>query len=100
MLLVGVGAVIAVFVFLWYDQFLQKNRMKGKIWAQSEEYRRLPLACAGGPLYAISLFWLVGLHLAKIPAKLLISSRSGMDSKIRYPLDRTCCFRHLLWHGH
>jgi hypothetical protein len=24
-----------------------------------EEYRRLPLACIGGPLFAISEFWLV-----------------------------------------
>ncbi|KAI9877635.1 MAG: hypothetical protein M1830_003250 [Pleopsidium flavum] len=55
---IGVGAVIAVFVFLWYDRFLAKSKAQGKTWAQCEEYRRLPLACAGGPLYAVSLFWL------------------------------------------
>ena len=33
--------------------------MMRKVWAQKEEYRRLPLACVGGPLYAISPFWLV-----------------------------------------
>lgn len=58
-LLVGIGAVIAMFVFLWYDRFLIKSKEQGKAWTQREEYRRLPLACAGGPLYAISQFWLV-----------------------------------------
>lgn len=48
-----------MFVFLWYDRFLIKSKEQGKAWAQREEYRRLPLACAGGPLYAISQFWLV-----------------------------------------
>lgn len=59
---VGVGAIIAMFVFLWYDNFLQKSKSQGKAWAQREEYRRLPLACVGGPLYALSQFWLVGFH--------------------------------------
>ncbi|KAM0547513.1 hypothetical protein ACHAPJ_010386 [Fusarium lateritium] len=30
----------------------------GAAWAHKIEYRRLPLACAGGPLIIISLFWL------------------------------------------
>lgn len=47
-----------MFIFFWYDRFLAASKAKGKAWAQEEEYRRLPLACAGGPLYAISLFWL------------------------------------------
>ncbi|MCJ1268852.1 hypothetical protein MMC22_008740 [Lobaria immixta] len=55
---IGIGAAIAMFVFLWYDRFLIKSKEQGKAWTQREEYRRLPLACAGGPLYAISQFWL------------------------------------------
>lgn len=47
-----------MFIFLWYDRFLARSKATGKTWAQREEYRRLPLACIGGPLYAISLFWL------------------------------------------
>jgi hypothetical protein len=47
-----------MFIFLWYDGFLARSKASGKAWAHREEYRRLPLACAGGPLYAISLFWL------------------------------------------
>ena len=49
-------------MFLWYDRFLQKSKVEGKAWAQRDEYRRLPLACAGGPLYAVSQFWLVRFH--------------------------------------
>lgn len=52
------GAVLAVPIFLWYDRFLAKHKAIGKSWALYEEYRRLPLACVGGPLFAISLFWL------------------------------------------
>lgn len=63
---VGVGAFIAVFVFLWYDRFLSQKKAQGKTWAHREEYRRLPLACAGGPLYGLSLFWLVGFPYARI----------------------------------
>ncbi|KAL9010597.1 MAG: hypothetical protein Q9173_004482 [Seirophora scorigena] len=55
---VGLGALLAGVMFFAYDRFLQKNKREGKPWALSEEYRRLPLACAGGPLFAISQFWL------------------------------------------
>lgn len=32
--------------------------MAGKEWTKKEESKRLPLACIGGPLYVLSLFWL------------------------------------------
>ncbi|KAL8827280.1 MAG: hypothetical protein Q9191_003281 [Dirinaria sp. TL-2023a] len=35
-----------------------RAKKKGAHWTSVEEYRRLPLACLGGPLYIISLFWL------------------------------------------
>ncbi|KAJ5333013.1 hypothetical protein MYU51_005273 [Penicillium brevicompactum] len=54
---IGVGAVLACFVFLWYDGFLARAKARNASWAYIEEYRRLPLACIGGPLYVISLFW-------------------------------------------
>lgn len=62
---VGIGALIAVPIFLCYDSYLQKSKVQGKNWAQNEEYRRLPLACAGGPLFAISQFWLVSKRFTK-----------------------------------
>lgn len=53
-----IGAVIALFIFLYYDRILQRAKQRGAHWTYIEEYRRLPLACLGGPLYVISLFWL------------------------------------------
>ncbi|KAF4635841.1 hypothetical protein G7Y89_g2250 [Cudoniella acicularis] len=55
---IGGGTVSAIALFLWYDAFLRKAQKQGKAWTQKEESRRLPLACVGGPLYVISLFWL------------------------------------------
>lgn len=52
------GSISAIGVFLWYDAFLRKAQRQNKPWTQKEESRRLPLACLGGPLYVISLFWL------------------------------------------
>ncbi|KAJ5728192.1 hypothetical protein N7493_004522 [Penicillium malachiteum] len=54
---IGVGAVLACFVFIWYDGYLARAKARNAPWAAIEEYRRLPLACIGGPLYVISLFW-------------------------------------------
>ena len=39
-----------MFVFFWYDRFLQKKKMQRKAWAQREEFRRLSLACLGGTI--------------------------------------------------
>lgn len=52
------GAFIACAIFLWYDGFLNRAKARGAKWSQIEEYRRLPLACIGGPLYVVSLFWI------------------------------------------
>ncbi|KAF7712691.1 Uncharacterized protein PECH_006676 [Penicillium ucsense] len=54
---IGAGAVLACFVFIWYDGYLARAKARQASWANIEEYRRLPLACVGGPLYVISLFW-------------------------------------------
>ena len=53
-----VGAFSALGLFLYYDGVLQRAKKDEKPWAGVEEYRRLPLALLGGPLYVISLFWL------------------------------------------
>jgi hypothetical protein len=56
---IGVGAVLAIPIFLKWDSYHKKAQQSNKAWAQQEEFRRLPLACIGGPLFAISEFWLV-----------------------------------------
>ena len=53
-----IGVVIAFGIFVYYDTVLQRAKKVDARWASIEEYRRLPLACLGGPLYVISLFWL------------------------------------------
>ena len=53
-----VGSVLGLPIFLWWDRYLQKKQDEGVAWAKQEEYRRLPLACLGGPLFVASLFWL------------------------------------------
>lgn len=45
-------------IFLAYDLFLQLAKSRKATWAAIEEYQRLPLACLGGPLYVLALFWL------------------------------------------
>ncbi|KAJ6784104.1 hypothetical protein PWT90_08582 [Aphanocladium album] len=55
---VGVGAAIALPIFWNWDAVLDRARARGAAWVQREEYRRLPLACVGGPLFVISLFWM------------------------------------------
>ncbi|RDL35471.1 uncharacterized protein BP5553_07402 [Venustampulla echinocandica] len=61
------GSIGAIGVFLWYDAFLRKAQKQNKPWTQKEESRRLPLACLGGPLYVISLFWLGWTSRPEIP---------------------------------
>ena len=55
---IGIGACIACALFLTYDVKLQRAKLRHAPWAAIEEYRRLPLACLGGPCIVISLFWL------------------------------------------
>ena len=57
-MIVGIGAIIACGIFIGYDIILQRAKKANAHWSSIEEYRRLPLACIGGPLYVISLFWL------------------------------------------
>lgn len=52
----GIGAVLAIVIFVTWDRFHKRSIKAGKQWALQEEYRRLPLACIGGPLFALSEF--------------------------------------------
>lgn len=49
---IGVGAMLAAGVYLWWDYYLDKaqNKSPPPAWSQKEEFVRLPLACFGGPL--------------------------------------------------
>lgn len=47
-----------MFIFLGYDWYRYRAKARNADWAMIEEFQRLPLACLGGPLYVLSLFWL------------------------------------------
>lgn len=53
--------------YLSYDITLTKARARDAPWSRSEEFRRLPLACAGGPFIVASLFWLGWSAKASVP---------------------------------
>ncbi|KAM0438682.1 hypothetical protein ACHAPT_001438 [Fusarium lateritium] len=55
---VTAGSVLALVIFLCYSSYHSSAMKAGAPWATKIEYRRLPLACAGGPVIVISLFWL------------------------------------------
>lgn len=57
-LAIGGGALCALPVFFAWDAVLRRATAEGRPWTRREEYRRLPLACLGGPLFVASLFWL------------------------------------------
>lgn len=52
------GTLLAAPIFLGWDSYLARAQKRRAPWAEKEEYRRLPLACIGGPLYVVSLFWI------------------------------------------
>ncbi|EWZ38739.1 major facilitator superfamily domain-containing protein [Fusarium oxysporum Fo47] len=52
------GSIVALGLFLGYSSYHSSAMKAGAAWANKIEYRRLPLACAGGPLIIASLFWL------------------------------------------
>ncbi|KAF2740776.1 MFS general substrate transporter [Polyplosphaeria fusca] len=54
---IGIGAIISAGIYLAWDSILERAQRLAKPWSQSEEMRRLPLACIAGPWFVISLFW-------------------------------------------
>ncbi|KAG9499084.1 hypothetical protein J7337_009896 [Fusarium musae] len=52
------GAALTLPIFWAWDNTLARATERNDPWVQREEYRRLPLACLGGPLFVVSLFWL------------------------------------------
>ncbi|KAJ4138678.1 hypothetical protein NW768_002531 [Fusarium equiseti] len=52
------GVFLGMAIFLLWDAYYTRCKKAGRAWAQKTEFSRLPLACIGGPLLVISLFWL------------------------------------------
>ena len=54
----GIGAAFAVAIFLVWDRYVLRAQDKSEKWSFRPEFRRLPIACLGGPLWAAGLFWI------------------------------------------
>lgn len=87
---IGVGSLLALPVFFLYDNILQRARERDAAWTRQEEYRRLPLACIGGPLFVISLFWLGWTGREDVP--MVVPLLAG----IPFGLGFMCVFQALL----
>ncbi|KAF3481214.1 polyamine transporter 3 [Arthroderma uncinatum] len=55
---IGVGVALALGLFYYWDNFLHRAKLRHAPWSSVEEYRRLPLAGVGGPLFVVALLWL------------------------------------------
>lgn len=55
---IGLGSFLSVFCLIYYDRYLVRAKRRNAPWSLQEEYRRIPLACLGGPIFVFSLFWL------------------------------------------
>lgn len=45
-------------MFFAWNAYLARAQAQNRPWTKKEEYRRVPLAAIGGPIFSISLFWL------------------------------------------
>ncbi|RKL50288.1 hypothetical protein BFJ70_g1449 [Fusarium oxysporum] len=65
------GSMVALGLFLGYSSYHSSAMKAGAAWANKIEYRRLPLACAGGPLWVVNLSNdLISSHAFRIIASL------------------------------
>jgi len=87
---IGVGCLIALPIFFAHDNILRRGQGRNAPWTRQEESRRLPLACIGGPLFAISLFWLGWTSRDSIPFYV------PMLAGIPFGLGFMCIFQALL----
>ncbi|KAL8715612.1 MAG: hypothetical protein Q9220_000949 [cf. Caloplaca sp. 1 TL-2023] len=83
-LAISVGAFLSTGIFMYWDTKLARAKKANARWAIIEEYRRLPLACVGGPLYVISLFWLA--WTAKLDIHWIVPILSGVPFGIGFML--------------
>ncbi|GAB0135935.1 hypothetical protein EsDP_00004255 [Epichloe bromicola] len=64
---IAAGACLTMASFWSWDNYVAKAASRNAKWTQSDEYRRVPLATIGGPLFVISLFWLGFTAYASVP---------------------------------
>lgn len=83
-LAIGVGSFLATGIFMYWDGYLMRAKKTNAPWTMVEEYRRLPLACFGGPLFVVALFWLGWTAKSDIPW--IVPTLSGIPFGIAFLL--------------
>ncbi|KAI8630932.1 major facilitator superfamily transporter [Xylariaceae sp. FL1651] len=78
------GATIALAIFFAWDSYLHRAQERNLPWTKKEEYRRIPLAAIGGPVFVISLFWLG--FSAKMDVHFIVPSLAGIGFGIGFQL--------------
>ncbi|KAL8634616.1 MAG: hypothetical protein Q9228_007794, partial [Teloschistes exilis] len=81
---IGVGSFLATGIFMYWDGYLMRAKKTNAPWTMVEEYRRLPLACFGGPLFVVALFWLGWTAKSDIPW--IVPTLSGIPFGIAFLL--------------
>jgi hypothetical protein len=81
---IAVGQFTGMIVFMAWDSYLARAKARGAAWANAEEVRRLPLACIGGPLYTLAIFWLG--WSARENVHWIVPALSGVSSGIGFVL--------------
>lgn len=71
-------------MYLAYDMILANARARNAPWSRSEEFRRLPIACLGGPFIVVSCFWLG--WTAKASVHWIVPTLSGLSFGIGFLL--------------
>ncbi|KAI1270851.1 major facilitator superfamily transporter [Xylaria sp. FL0933] len=78
------GVIIALGIFFAWGKFLRRAREQNRPWTKKEEYNRVPLAALGGPIFAVSLFWLG--FSAKADVHYAVPSLAGIGFGIGFQL--------------
>ncbi|KAI3327667.1 major facilitator superfamily transporter [Xylariaceae sp. AK1471] len=78
------GAIIALGIFFAWNNFLRRSQKLNRPWTKKEEYRRVPLAAIGGPIFVVSLFWLG--FSAKKDVHFIVPSLAGIGFGIGFEL--------------
>jgi hypothetical protein len=81
---IAAGAIIAMGIFVAWNNFLRRSQELSRPWTKKEESSRVPLAAIGGPVFVISLFWLG--FSAKKDVHFIVPSLSGIGFGIGFQL--------------
>lgn len=89
----AVGTVLAYAIYVAFDKFREMSLAGGAEWAAKEEFRRLPMACGGGIVLVISLFWLA--WTAKKSVHWIVPMLSGVPFGISFNIILMVLFNYL-----